>query len=108
MKKCILLTKITILKYNQLGAPQKMTPILELLLNNLEKDQFSLLPGKADRYSFNRCKWKAMRNLAEYRLIITKIGHKGSCVLVVDHQDYFVEAEKQLSYAVIYDKVNFS
>ena len=49
-----------------------------------------------------------MRNLAEYRLIITKIGHKGSCVLVVDRQDYFVEAEKQLSYAVIYDKVNFS
>lgn len=49
-----------------------------------------------------------MRNLAEYRLIITKIGHKGSCVVVVDRQDYFVEAEKQLSHTEIYDKVTFS
>lgn len=42
------------LTLNRLGAPKKGHPALELFHSNVEKNFFSLLLGKAERYNFNR------------------------------------------------------
>ena len=53
-KKNNLLIKMIGLTLNRLGAPKKGHPALELFHSNVEKNFFSLLLGKAERYNFNR------------------------------------------------------
>ena len=36
-----------------------------------------------------------------------KKGHKGSCVVIWDRNDYITEADKQLSHKYVYKQVSF-
>ena len=69
---------------------------VELFLSRLEKELFSLLPGKPRSYIAKE-EWKAMRNLLENRSIIIKPADKGSSVVIWDQEDYLSQGERQLS-----------
>ena len=49
-----------------------------------------------------------MRSLANDRSIIIKKADKGSCVVVLDRDDYIAKAEKQLSDKNVQRDVNFN
>ena len=60
------------------------------------------------RYSNLSCdEWKAIRSLADDRIIVIKKTDKGSAVVVWDKVDYIKEAQKQLKDENRYKKVNF-
>ena len=69
---------------------------VELFLSRLEKELFSLLPGKPRSYIAKE-EWKAMRNLLENRSVIIKPADKGSSVVIWDQEDYLSQGERQLS-----------
>ena len=76
--------------------PPTAHPCVELFLSWLEKELFLFLPGKPQNYNLTKEERKAMRNLAEDRLIIIKPASKGSCV-IWDREDYLAEGYRQLS-----------
>ena len=48
---------------------------------------------------------KALYDLRNDASIIIKVGDKGSAVVIWDKEDYLNEAEEQLSYKKVYDKL---
>ena len=64
--------------------PPKGYPAVEIFLNKLETEIFSVLLGTPLHYSLSKEEWLAMRGLAEDWNIITKLADKGSCVVVWD------------------------
>ena len=88
--------------------PPKRQPNLEVFLSEVEKELFKC-PDKNLGYSnLSREEWKAMHSLADDRSIVIKKADKGSSVVVWDHNDYVMEAEKQLSDANVYKDVSFN
>ena len=85
--------------------PPNGHPALEIFLNKLENEVFSVLPVTPHNYNLLKEEWLAMRDLAEDRNIIIKLADKGSCVW--DREDYLAEAEKQLQYVDIYEDTDF-
>ena len=78
---------------------------MELFLSRLEKELFSFLPGKPQSYTLTKEEWKAMRNLAEDWSVIIKPADKGSCVVILDREDYLAEGYRQLSYHSTYTDI---
>ena len=48
-----------------------------------------------------------MRSLINDRSVVFKKADKGSCVVVLDREDYIAEAERQLGDITVYRDVNF-
>ena len=80
-------------------------PCVELFLSRLEKELFSLLTGKPQRYNLTKEEWKAIPHLAEDLSIIIKPAEKGSCVVIWDREDYLAEGYRQLSDHLTYTNV---
>lgn len=70
---------------------------LEGFLSQLEKEFFTL-SQKPLRYSnLFKEEWTAVLSLANDRNIVIRKAAKGLCVVIWDHSDYIMEAEKHLS-----------
>ena len=85
-------------------------PALEMFLNQMEGEIFSLLPGNSASYNLTKVEWKAMRGLAEDRSIVITPADKGSCVVVWDTltlSDYLAEGENHLKDNNTYQDVKF-
>ena len=63
-------------------------------MRKLEKEIFTL-SEKPLRYSnLSKKEWQMVRSLANDRNVVIKKADKGSCVVIWDHLDYIIEAEK--------------
>ena len=76
---------------------KKSSPALELFLNEIEQNLFSVLPGKPQQFNLTREEYLTMCNIHGDRNVIIKPADKGSVVVIWDRNDYLKEAEKQLS-----------
>ena len=76
---------------------KKGSPALELFLNKIEQNLFSVLPGKPQQFNLIREGYLTMCNIHGDRNVIIKPADKGSVVVIWDRNDYLKEAEKQLS-----------
>ena len=93
------------IKFN--WSPHKVHPALEMFLNQMDGEIFSLLPGNYTSYNLTKQEWKAMRGLAEDLSVVIKPADKGSCVVVWDKLDYLAEAENHLRDKNTYKDVKF-
>ena len=69
-------------------SPPKSHSALEMFLSQMEGEIFSHLPGNSTSYNLTKEEWKAMKGLAEDRIILRNPKDKGSCVVVWDKLDY--------------------
>ena len=81
---------------------------MEVYLSQVEKELFELVVSHLGYSNFTKEELTAIRSLADGRSIIIKIADKGSCVVVLERNDYIFHSEKQLRDENIYQDVNFS
>ena len=98
-------SQVSTCKLKSTWNPPKGSPALELFLNKVKEDIFSVLPGRPKKFNLNREEYLTMRSLQNDRSVIIKPANKGSAVVVWDRQDYLKEAERQLSDRRIYKEV---
>ena len=98
-------SQVSTCKLKSTWNPPKGSPALELFLNKVKEDIFSVLPGRPKKFNLNREEYLTMRSLQNDRSVIIKPADKGSAVVVWDRQDYLKEAERQLSDSSIYKEV---
>ena len=88
--------------------PPKGHPNLEVFLNEVEKELFTVVDSKLGYANLSKEERKSMRTLADDRTIVIKKAYRGSCVVVWDRNDYIKEAEKQLNDTNVYTDVCFN
>ena len=91
---------------NLTGTPNDH-PALEIFLNKLENEVFSVLPGTPRDNNLSKEEWLTMRGLAEDRNINIKPADKGSCIALWDREYCLAEVEKQLQDVEIYEDNDF-
>ena len=79
-------------------------PAVEIFLSKLETEISSVLPGTTLKYNLFKEEWLTMRDLTEDRDIAIKRADKGSCVVVLDREDYIAEADRQFNDNETYDE----
>ena len=83
-------------------------PNIEVFIRQLEGETFTLIQ-KPLRYSnLSKEEWQEVRSLANDCNIVIKKADKGSCVVIWDHLDSTMEAEKQIRDETIYKDVTFT
>ena len=83
-------------------------PNLEVFLSELEKQIFKIVESELGYSNFSKEEWETMPALADDRSIVIKKADKGSTVVVLDCNDYILEAEKLLSDANVYKDAFFN
>ena len=91
---------------NLTGTPNDH-PALEIFLNKLENEVFSVLPGTPRDNNLSKEEWLTMRGLVEDRNINIKPADKGSCIVLWDREYCLAEVEKQLQDVEIYEDNDF-
>ena len=84
--------------------PPNGYPAVEIFLNKLETEIFSVLLGTPLDYNLSTEELLAMTGLAQDRNIIIKPADKGSCVVVWDREGYIAEADRQLNDNETYER----
>ena len=87
--------------------PPKGDPHLEVFLNRLEVELFTVIERPVSHSNLSPGEWKVIRSLADDRNIVIKKADKDSSVVIWDRNDYITEAEKQLADKVVCKQVNF-
>ena len=93
----IYLYQVSTCKLKSTWNPPKGSPALELFLNKVKEDIFSVLPRRPKKFNLNREEYLTMRSLQNDRSVIIEPAGKGSAVVVSDRQDYLKAAKQQLS-----------
>ena len=87
--------------------PPKGESHLEVFLNRLEVELFTVIERPVRHSYLSQGEWKVIRSLADNRNIVIKKADKDSSVVIWDRNDYITEAEKQLADKVVCKQVNF-
>ena len=87
--------------------PPKGDPHLEVFLDKVEEELFTVIERPVRHSSLSQEEWKTIRSLVDNRNIVIKKADKGSCVFIWDRNGYIAEVEKHLSNKDVYKQVSF-